>query len=202
VIICPACGRSRQRGTGRVRCECIPDAVWREPEMIDAVQRLDMIAVIRSLRRCLSQTEMARMLGRSQSTVSDWESSKRKRKVSDAYAVEAFDRLGVPGRFRERSWQLPHTITVYGGSLAERDAVVVIGAPIPVQVRAADHPAPGQRPVAVLAVDAEGLVVVVTAPATWVTDARHGRGIVRIGLEGLGLAVPVPPRSAQGRVWW
>ena len=49
-MVCPGCGRSRQRGTVGVRCSCIPEAVWSEPEMVSALERLDVAAVVRLLR--------------------------------------------------------------------------------------------------------------------------------------------------------
>lgn len=70
---CGNCGRGRgQRG-----CGCVPEWVWRDPEVVTAVRERDAQRVIQFLRRRvkgLSQEALARMCGVAQSTINRAES--------------------------------------------------------------------------------------------------------------------------------
>lgn len=82
--------------------------------MIAAIERMDIIGVVRILRsnpltRHLSQTALSRLTGVSRSTISGWESGNR---VPDPRrAIEALEGLGVPGVPWGRRWLLPEDFT-------------------------------------------------------------------------------------------
>src|SRR5699024_9681818 len=190
VMVCPGCGRSRQRGTVGVRCSCIPEAVWSEPEMVSALERLDVAAVVRLLRfhpSCQGLT----LLALSRSDVSR--------------AVQVVVGLGAPGPAGGHVWVLPEGFTSGTppplpdplpsgtdpdpGEVAPPPTVaearaVVITSPVPAQVHtAAPDPAGlGRGSVAALAADPEGLSVVVASGTTWSVDSHPGYSTVRITL--------------------
>lgn len=209
VMVCPGCGRSRQRGTVGVRCSCIPEAVWSEPEMVSALERLDVAAVVRLLRfhpscQGLTLLALSRLTGRAPSTLSEWMSGKISH-PDVSRAVQVFEGLGAPGHSRGHVWVLPEGFTSGTppplpdplpsgtdpdpGEVAPPPTVaearaVVITSPVPAQVHtAAPDPAGlGRGSVAALAADPEGLSVVVASGTTWSVDSRPGYSTVRITL--------------------
>lgn len=114
--------------------------------MIAAVERLDMIAVIRLMRshpltKHLSQTALARLTGTSQATISKWEAGKS---IPDARrAILTLHNLGAP-RERHRPLANRHltqgtTLRTGEGTETALDPNVVITAPCPLHVQVASQ---------------------------------------------------------------
>lgn len=115
--------------------------------MIAAVERLDIIAVIRLMRshpltKHLSQTALARLTGTSQATISKWEAGKSL--PDPRRAILTLHNLGAPGIPGERRGPLPHRsptkdATLRTGQETETapDSSVVITAPCPLHVQVA-----------------------------------------------------------------
>ena len=186
---CSYCGRSRRKEASRPRCACVPVEVWHEPEMITAVQQLDIVTVVRILRahprtRNLSQTAPARLTGKSQATISEWESGKQKNPKTQQVA-DVLEALGAPGYRWGSSWVLPEEVAaeaVATPEVWEEAQAVVITVPVPVQIRTADNFAEGPQPVATLVADTDGLLLVVGNCTTWAAEGRDGRHTIRIAL--------------------
>lgn len=163
--------------------------VWHEPEMITAVQQLDIVTVVRILRahprtRNLSQTALARLTGKSQATISEWESGKQKNPKTQQVA-DVLETLGAPGCRWGSSWVLPEGVTtgaVTTPEVWEEAQAVVITVPARVQIRTADNPVDTAQPVATLVADADGLLLVVGNCTAWAAEGRDGRNTVRIAL--------------------
>ena len=139
--LCTNCGRSRSASLQP--CACLPPSLWRLPAMVEAIERLDVVHVVRLLRahpltRHLSQSALARLTGTSQATISKWESEKSSPDIRRS--LEVLRTLGVPGAPGERRWILPSdyarpTDPVWTEPPAEWDTYVVISAPVPLDVQ-------------------------------------------------------------------
>lgn len=183
--LCMNCGRPRTRAALRTRCVCIPDAVWREKEMITALERLDVITVVRLLYRHLSQTELSRMVDRSQSTVSDWISGKAgKRSFPAKTALAIFERLGAPD---DSFYSLDEVLAAW-----EHTRVLTVTAPEALQVRVGDRATPVKEPIGFLARGEHGLVLTLEAGTAWIADTHHNMSTVRIDLEDSPHLSPEP----------
>ena len=143
MVLCTNCGRPRDEGAPTRRCACIPDGVWKAPEMIAAIEHIDLGPVMRLLHthpmtRHLSQTALSRLTGASQSTISRWESSN---KIPRPHrVVQAFQGLGVPGVPWGGRWLLPEEATndiapERATSKTTPSSCVTITAPCPIDVR-------------------------------------------------------------------
>lgn len=157
--------------------------------MITAVQQLDIVTVVRVLRahprtRNLSQTALARLTGKSQATISEWESGKQKNPKTQQVA-DVLEALGAPGCRWGSSWVLPEEVAaeaVATPEVWEEAQAVVITVPVPVQIRTADNPADTPQPVATLVSDTDGLLLVVGRCTTWTAEGRDGCNTIRITL--------------------
>lgn len=185
MVLCTNCGRPRYEEAPTRRCACIPDGVWKDPEMITAVEHIDLGAVMRLLRRHpmtrhLSQTALSRLTGASQSTISRWESSN---KIPHPHrAVQAFKGLGVPGVPWGGRWLLPEertndTAPESAASKTTPAPCVTITAPGPIDVQVMQPTEDGDDPVGVIALvtDKKGPRLVVAPDSTWgVTNSPTG----------------------------
>lgn len=175
---CANCGHTRIEATGSP-CVCIPAAVWRAPQMIAAVERLDIIAVIRLMRshpltKHLSQTALARLTGTSQATISKWEAGKS---VPDPRrAILTLHNLGAPGTPEERRRPLPNRPLPKDTSLrtgeeteTALDPSVVITTPCPLHVQVAPQGDTDASPpaTAALYLDDDLPRLVVPPASTW-----------------------------------
>lgn len=153
--------------------------------MIVAVERMDVVAVVRLLRshpltRNLSQTALAQMAGVSQSSISGWESGNRT--PAPRRAVEFFEGLGTPGVRWGLRWLLPAdcadtTEPEPAPSSPSVDAPhVVITAPGPIDVQVRKSSSTTDQPPAIAFVaDRDGPRLLVTEDTTWgVNSSQNG----------------------------
>lgn len=164
--------------------------------MIAAVERLDIISVIRLMRshpltKHLSQTALARLTGTSQATISKWEAGKS---VPDARrAILTLHNLGAPDVPGERHRPLANrhltqgtTLRTSEGTETALDPNVVITAPCPLHVQVAsqgdtDASAPAT---AALHLDDDPPRLVVPPASTWSSHtSQSGTTTVWVRLE-------------------
>ncbi|MEV6817805.1 helix-turn-helix transcriptional regulator [Nocardiopsis dassonvillei] len=145
--------------------------------MIVAVERMDVVAVVRLLRshpltRHLSQMTLAQLTGMSQASISGWESGTR---VPDPRrAVEVLEGLGTPGRRWGMRWLLPADLTddtepePPPSTSAVNAPRVVITAPGPITVQVMKQPpAADQRSAIAFVADQDGPRLMVAEDSTW-----------------------------------
>lgn len=176
--------------------------------MIAHVERMDVMGVVRHLRphpstRHLSQTALARMVGVSQSTISGWETGRRRQDVR--HAAEALHRLGAPGVRWGRRWLLPEDLTagtepeLHPATVAEDASPrVVITVPMPIDVQVIDpHQAHTTGYVGAVAfvTDQNGPRLIVTADTTWGMNSAPDGATAWFALNPLGQPATRPLRS-------
>ncbi len=177
MVLCTNCGRSRHGDDPHRRCTCLPDPVWETPEMIAAIERMDIIEVVQILRsnpltRHLSQTALSRLIGVSQSTVSKWESGDAA--PNPRRIVDVLQRLGVPGVPWGHRWLLPEELTAdtapEPAQVQNRPTpcvVITVPGPLHVQVIQTDQDGAGPTAGVAFVVDQKGPRLMVTPDSTW-----------------------------------
>lgn len=144
--------------------------------MIVAVERMDVITVVRLLRshpltRHLTQTALAQLTGVSQATISGWETGDRK--ADPRRVVEALQGLGTPGRPWGMRWLLPADLTSDtepepSPSTSAMDAPrVIITAPGPIAVQVMESPPTANPPAVAFVADQDGPRLMVAEDSTW-----------------------------------
>lgn len=185
--VCTNCGRPRGSQINASSCVCIPASMWKLPQMVAALERLDIVAIIRVLRshlltRHLSQSALARLTGTSQATISMWESGKRS--PDRRRAILVLQELGAPGTPGERSWQLPNESSPGSPEEPSQALRVVITAPVPIDVQVSPHSDDEPAPAASFVLHGEQPCLVVTPSSRWgITTSPSGVTSAWIALD-------------------